>query len=253
VSSPVSLSAQIGLRGPVVVWVLAAHAWALLVPLALIAVVFVNSEFVAARADFAWGFYVAAGVMMAGSAFEIAQNTIDRWYLTRESASAEGKSLCDLLFFWMIVASQALVIFACYGRWVWLTTVVVLLTVAYPWFYVRKKLDIVPLALLGIGSVIAMWFSFGDPIVFLQLLISPLTGVIFAALLSSGAQFLHGFVTLVASSNPLFMVWAIFAAARGAPTSWPTVGFGAMLLIILIAVIPRLTNNLSATAQSTND
>ena len=242
--------ADIRLRGPVAVWVLAAHGWALFVPLALIAVLVVHGDYVAARVDYPWAFYIAAGVMMAGSAFEIAQNTIDRWYLTRECASAEGKSFCDLMFFWMIVASQALVIVACYGSWLWLTTLVVFLTVAYPWFYVRAKLDIAPLAILGTASVIAVWFRFDDPIVFLQLLISPLTGVLFSALLRTAAQSLHGFVTLVASSNPLFLVWAIQASSDGTPTSWLVLGIGVISLIILIVLIPRMTNNLSETPLS---
>lgn len=246
-SSPVSLSAQIGLRGPVAVWVLAAHAWALLVPLALIAAVFFNSEFVAARTDFAWGFYVAAGIMMAGSAFEIAQNTIDRWYLTRECASAEGKSFCDLLFYWMIVASQAAVIVACYGSQLWLTLPVLLLTAVYPAFYVRAKLEIVPLALLGTGSVIALWFSFRDPLVLLQVMVAPLTGVFFSALLRTGAQSLHGFTTLVASSNGLFAAAAIFSSADDEPASWLLASSCAALLGVVICAVPRLTRDLKAT------
>lgn len=249
-NATVKLTHQIALRGSLAVWVLAAHAWALLVPLVLVAAVVANQGFVTARADFGWGFYVAAAVMMAGSAFEIAQNTIDRWYLTRECASAEGKSLCDLLFFWMIVASQAIVIVSCVGAIWWISLSVALLTAAYPWFYVRSKLGILPLAALGVGSVAAMWFSFGDPVVFLQLLISPLTGALFAALLRTGAQFLHGFVTLAASSNPLFFVWAITAAADGTPTGWPVVAAFAVLLLLPIVALPRLTNNLAATTPN---
>ena len=53
----------------------------------------------------------------------------------------------------------------------------------------------------------------------------------------------------VASSNPLFVVWAIWASADGKPTSWVVAGTAALSLILLIALLPRLTNNLSATPQ----
>ncbi len=196
------LAAQIGLRGPVKIWVLTAHAWALLVPLALMAVVAANEGFVAARTDFGWALYVAA---------------------------------------------QAIVILSCVGATMWIAVPVVLLAAIYPWFYVRRRLDILPLAALGMGSIAALWVSFRDPVVLLQLLVSPLTGVLFACLLRTGAQFLHGFVTLVASSNPLLIAWAIAAAVDGVPTPWSVVAAAAVLLIVLIAALPRLTNNLAAT------
>jgi len=239
---------SVDIRGGLAVWVLTAHGWALLLPLLLIVVVTVNTDYVAANTDYGWVFYIVAGVMMAGSAFEIAQNAIDRWYLTPECASAEGKSFCDLLFYWFIVASQGLVIFACFGSELWLNIPILVLVLVYPWFYLRSKLNMAPLAVLGFGSVAAMWFSFGDPLVFIQLLISPLVGVFFGALLRTGAQFLHGFVTLVASSNGLLTAWVIYSAADGEPTSWPVVGGVAVLLILLIATLPRLTKNLTATS-----
>ena len=244
-----SPAGEMQIRGAVAVWVLFAHLWALLLPLALVAVVVVHADFVAATADYPWVFYVTAGVMMAGSAFEIAQNTIDRWYLTPGCGSADGKSFCDMLFFWMIVMSQALVIVACVGTWWWLSAAVLALAAVYPWFYSRAQLTIVPLAVLGTGSVAAAWFTFGDPLIVLQLLVSPLTGAVFGALLRTGAQVLHGVTTLVASSNVLILAAAIAGAADGEPTSWWVAGGIALLAGVAIPVIPRATKNLTATPQ----
>ena len=240
---------SVDIRGGLAVWVLTAHSWALLLPLLLIAVVAANADYVTANTDYGWVFYIVAGVMMAGSAFEIAQNAFDRWYLTPDCASAEGKSFCDLLFYWFIVASQGLVIFACFGNNLWLSIAILLLVLVYPWFYLRSKLGMVPLALLGLGSVAAMWFSFGDPLVFIQLLISPLVGVFFAALLRTGAQFIHGFVTLLASSNGLFTAWVIYSAADGEPTPWTTVIIAAVLMIALMLAVPSATKNLTTTPR----
>ena len=244
-----SPAGELKIRGAVAVWVLFAHLWALLLPLALVTVVALNIEFVATSSDYAWLFYVTAGVMMAGSAFEIAQNTIDRWYLTPGCGSADGKSFCDMMFFWMIVLSQALVIIACFGaRW-WLTVPVLLIAVVYPWFYSRARLTIVPLALLGTASVAAAWFTFRDPLIFLQLLVSPLTGAVFGALLRTGAQVLHGVTTLVASSNVLILTLAIAGAADGEPTVWWVAGGIGLLAAAAIPLIPQATKNLAATPQ----
>ena len=96
---------------PTAIWVLAAHAIALFIPFVLI--VAVNHHWAALQelTDYPVLFYVAAGVMMAGSAFEIAQNAVDKWYLTPATGSAEGTGFCDGMFFWLIVASQGLVLY----------------------------------------------------------------------------------------------------------------------------------------------
>ncbi len=82
-----SIAADVRLPWPTAVWVLAAHLYALLVPLVLVLVVAEHREFIAMRTAFPVLLPAAAGVMMAGSAFEIAQNALDRWYLTRETAA----------------------------------------------------------------------------------------------------------------------------------------------------------------------
>ena len=78
---PVGLRAQIDLPAPVATWVLAAHAVSFLTPLVLLWAVHVNWEYVAGQAQAPAFLYVAVALMMASAAFEIAQNTADRWYL----------------------------------------------------------------------------------------------------------------------------------------------------------------------------
>jgi hypothetical protein len=243
------IAGDMDIRGGVAVWVLGAHVWALFLPLLLIRAVVAHSDFVYANTDYGWIFFVAAAFMMAASAFEIAQNNIDRWYLTPGCASADGKGFCDLLFYWLLVASQATVIIACFGDTLWVSVPAVLLSVVYPWFYLRGKLDMAPLAVLGLGSIVAMWLRFNDPLVLLQLLMSPLTAVLFAALLRTCAQFLHGFVTLVAASNGLFTALIIYSAADGEPTSWGVVAVAAVAVAALFVAVPQAAKNLSASPR----
>ncbi len=229
------------------VWVLTAHACALLLPLALALVVAANLDYVSAQVDYPVLLFLTAAVMLAGSAFEIAQNSIDRWYLTPDTASAHGKSFCDLLFYWMIVASQALVIVACVGEWLWLTVSVTVVVVLYPWCYPRARLDILPLALLGLGAAAAGYYRFDNPVFLLQLLVTPLVNSLFGTLLKTGAQFLHGFVTLAAASNALLLAWGIASSAAGDPLSWPAFGSAAIAILAIAALVPRATRNLEPT------
>ncbi len=228
-------------------WVLTAHAIALLLPLGLVWVVATDFAAVSARVDYPALFFVVAAVMLAGSAFEIAQNTIDHWYLTPASASAQGKSFCDLLFYWMIVASQGLVIIACVGQWSWVTAVVALLIAAYPWCYPRRRLDILPLALLGLGAIAAGYYRFESPVFLLQVFVTPLVNGLFGALLRTGAQFLHGFVTLAAAANAALLIWAIASSVAGPPVSWLTCGGIALAMVSVPLILPRVTRGLTAT------
>ena len=136
---------------------------------------------------------IAAAVMMAGSAFEIAQNGFDRWYLTAETGSAAGTGFSDFMFFWLIVMSQGLLIVACVGDQAWIIALCLLLVAAFPFLYFRQKMPFLPLSVLGVGSMIAAYLSFGDPVIFLQLLLSQGTMYFFRCLLQTGAQVLHGF------------------------------------------------------------
>lgn len=242
-----SIAADVRLPWPTAVWVLAAHLYALLVPLILMPMVAEYREFIAMRTVFPVLLPAAAGVMMAGSAFEIAQNALDRWYLTRETASAEGTGFCDLMFYWCIVWSQALVAVACAGVTPWVAVPAVVSVVALPLLYGRGQAQFVPLAVIGLTAVVSAYRSFPDPVVVVQLVLSPLTMFFFASLLQTGNQALHGFTTLFASSGVLFLAAGIHGAATGNPLSWVAVGLIALLTGSAIWVLRPLLARLPAT------
>jgi hypothetical protein len=240
----------VDLRGGLAVWVLAAHLYAVLVPLVLVWAVHANWEFVVANTARPEFFYVAVGLMMAGSAFEVAQNTIDRWYLTPEVASANGIGFCDLLFFWFVVASQAAVVIACAGDIVSLTIASVFVVLVFPVFYLRQIAPFLPMSLLGAAAAIAAYMSFSDPIIFLQLLLPAITMFFYGLLLKTGAQALHGFTTVAASSGVVFLVWGIHNAAQGTVTSWVAVAVAVVLMVVAgVLVRPSLTR-MSQTPRS---
>ena len=223
---------------PTAIWVLSAHFYALVVPpLVLIIAVYHHWEAMLVNTVYPVLFYVAAAVMMAGSAFEIAQNGFDRWYLTAETGSAEGTGFSDFMFFWLIVMSQGLLIVACVGDQAWIIALCLLLVAAFPFLYFRQKMPFLPLSVLGAGSMIAAYLSFGDPVIFLQLLLSQGTMYFFRCLLQTGAQVLHGFTTIAASSGILFLAWGIHGGSAGTPQSWVFVAVVAAAAILLAVLI----------------
>lgn len=232
------LSHDVQLPLPTAVWVLGAHLYALLVPLVLITALTHHWEGVSVSVDYPILLYFAAGMMMAGSAFEIAQNGIDKWYLTPETGSAEGTAFCDFLFYWSIVISQALVALACMGQNPAVVIISTLGVVTFPFFYTRQIAPFLPLAVLGFLSVATAYLRFNDPVIVLQLLLSPLTMYFFGSLLKTGAQLLHGFTTAAASSGVLFLAWGIHGGLEGQPQSWPAV-IAVIVLTLLAALALR--------------
>jgi len=214
------ITSSIELRWPVAFWVLGAHAYALLVPLTLIVAVSTHWDYLLATTYNPVLFYVAAGMLCAGSAFEIAQNAIDRWYLTHDSPSANGTGFSDFLFYWLVTAGQALCAVAIGGDVGWVILIAVTAVAIFPFCYIRQIAHFAP---LSVSSMLSMWLAynaFGDPIVFLQLLMAAFTGYFFVALLKTGAQVIHGFTTISASSGVWFFIWAISNGASGASKSW---------------------------------
>ena len=229
---------DIDLPLPTAIWVLSAHLFALLVPLLLITAVTHHWTELTALTDYPLLFYVAAGFMMAGSAFEIAQNAIDRWYLTPEVGSANGTGFCDMLFYICIVASQGLVAVACMGDRIWVPLLAIAMTALFPLLYQRQFAQSLPLAVLGLLAAVTAWLQLDQPVVLLQLLLAPLTLYFFGGLLQTGNQVLHGFTTLAASSGVLFLVWGLHAAATGALSGWTGV-IAAAIVVALAALVLR--------------
>lgn len=213
------------------VWVLTAHLYATLVPLALSVAVYYHWDYLVATTYNPFLLYIAVGLMCAGSAFEVAQNTIDNWYLTSDVGSANGVGLCDFLFYWLITAAQALCAIAIGGGSWWVTLVAVSAVLIFPICYFRQVAHFAPLLVVNLLVVFLVHSAFGDPIIFLQILLTGVTLYFFAVLQRTGAQVIHGFTTLAASSGIWLFVWALKNGAAGTPSSWES------LALICAAVI----------------
>lgn len=228
--------ADMDIRGRLAVWVLAAHFYALLVPMVLIWAAWRHADYLATVCDYPGLLYFGAAWFSTGSAFEVAQNTMDRWYLTPEVPSANGVGMCDFLSYWFVGFGQALIAIAIAGDnwWVWLAALVLL--AAFPFTYFKQVAVHAPIGLMGLIVAVLAWLTFGDPVVFLMFAQIGLTLFFFAALLNTGAQLLHGLTTIVASSGALLLPWAIVNGATGQQLSWLTV----VVILVGTAIVAGL-------------
>ena len=243
------IRADIQLPLATAIWVLGAHLYALLVPLVLIAAVNHHWDALAELTAYPVLFYVAAGVMMAGSAFEVSQNSLDHWYLTPETGSAEGTGFCDFMFFWLIVVSQGLVAVAFMGNHLWVVALAIFFTLLFPFMYLRQTMQNLPLSVLGILAIATAYLSLGDPIVVLQFALSPLTMFFFGCLLKTGNQVLHGFTTLTASSGVWFLAWGIHGGSMGATQSWVIVALVVVVTAAAAALLRPVLSRLAPTPR----
>jgi len=236
--------AQVEIRWPEASWVLGAHLYAVLLPLVLVFAVDHHWDYLLENTFRPALFYVVVGLFCAGSAFEVAQNAMDRWYLTKDCASALGSGFVDMLAFWFMTVGQAVMAVAIGGDQWWVNVIAVIAVLAFPVFYLAEKFVFLPMAVVGTLTAVLAYLAFGDPVIFLQLLLAQVTMFFFHALLETGAQALHGFTTASAASGVWFLVWAIHNGAAGTPMGWVfvigVVVAAAMLRFALQPLLSRL-------------
>jgi len=214
------LRAQIDLPTPVAIWVISAHAIAQFTPLVLLWVVYANWEFVAANTYAPGLFYLAIAIMMATSAFEIAQNTFDNWYLEPGMGSTDQPALADFVFYFFSSASLVILIAACMGHLWWLVLSSSALVGIFAFLYLTGRAPFAVLGILGLISTIVLFLAFGNPIIFLQFVTVQLTLYFFTLLLKTKAQSMHGFTAFASTLGLWVLAWAIIGSAAGQPKSW---------------------------------
>jgi hypothetical protein len=243
------IAGQVEIRGSEAVWVLGAHLYATLLPLILCVVVDHHWAYLSVRAHDPLLFYIAVGLLCIGSAFEVAQNTIDRWYLTPETASANGAGFCDFLFYWFVTAGQAVVAIAIDGGAVWVWSGATAAVLIFPLLYLKQVAIFAPMGVTGIMIAVVAYRTFGDPVIFLQLLLPVVTLYFFGLLLKTGAQVMHGFTTAAASSGIWFLVLAIHNGETSTPWSWTTVIVTVAATVLLGAALRPVLARLPASPR----
>ena len=191
------------------IWVLPVHLYALLVPLALIPVINKNKFLLEESIFNVELLFLAIGILIIGSLFEIIQNHIDHWYVTAETASGNGFSTIDGLFTYSILIGQALILVSLVGQNVWVKIIAIFFMIVTPILYIKRRYVFLPTSIIGTLNTVVAYFIFGNWVIFMQLIMVAFTVFFFEKLLKTNNQFYHGLTTLCASSGIWFLVIAI--------------------------------------------
>lgn len=239
------IRAQIDLPVGVATWVFAAHVVALFSPLVISWQAMRHADALERVLDAPFMLHIAVGFFLLGSAFEIAQNTVDRWYY-------EGPypAFCDLLFNTFIALGLgALGLAAGVDAW-WVVLVVGVAAVAFPVLYLKDQTPYPATGVLAIVAVALLYDALRDPAILLLLLFTTGLNLYFLVLVvRTKAQSLHGAIAL---TNGLGLLWVPFAIDRSmaaTPTPWSSVAIVAAGITATALVAWRPLRKLSATPR----
>ena len=223
-------------------WIVVTHVFVLACPLLMIWAVDKFSGQLSTPFVFPTLIHIASAVYICATAFEVAQNSADRWYLTEAT-----RSVADLLFntfltfaFWLYAVG-----FLGLGWW---AAVAAVFTLLYPFAYIWNHPShrgltgaVVLIATMGLYQVTA------DPTVFLFIAGNG-AGVYFILLLTrQHAQVMHGWAALSFGAGFLAWPWAVVNAAQGTQISWLALAIIVGAIGLVLAALTPLLTKLPAT------
>ncbi len=226
------LAAQIDLRPPVAAWVLGAHLFTLSTPVVLLAVAWDRHAALEATMARPGLVMIAAALLLAGSAFEIAQNTEDRWYYV-----GPAPALADLCFTLSITAGLAVLAVAASAAW-WTAPAAVLAVVLAAGLYATGRPGFPAMGMAGTAAVVALYLALDNPVVVLVLVTNGfLNGILLDLVMRTRFQAFHGGIALANGLGTL----VIAAALRGDTLSWTaTSAVAAVTVVVTLAALPVL-------------
>jgi hypothetical protein len=209
------LRQEFDLTGRMAAWIVVTHFFVLGCPLILIWAVSGYGDLLPQSLANATLVQLASAIYIGATAFEVAQNSADRWYLT-----AATRSVADLFFNSFMTVAFCMYTIGFYGN-TWMSLAAVVLTLAYPIAYIKNH----P-AHRGISgtvvllATVSLYLVTGDPIVFLFLPGNGLAVYFILFLVKRRAQWMHGWGAFIFGLAFLPWPWAIVNATRGEPSSW---------------------------------
>lgn len=247
------LREEFDVSGGIAAWLIVTHLWVLATPLVMIwAVVAYGDTLPLASPALVM---MASAIYIGSTAFEVAQNAADRWYLTESTRSG-----ADLVFNAGLTLAFCLYTIGFVGlNWLGLATIV--LAVVYPAFYIRTIEGHRSVSgVVTLLATVALFLVTRDPAAFLFIVLNACGAYLIMTLIRHGSQWLHGWAAFMFGLGYLAWPLAIVNAARGTPTTWLQFGVitaavivGGAVLTPLMRRMPRTPRALSALASGVRD
>lgn len=213
----------------VATWVVLTHFFVLASPLALIWAVDVYGSLLPNAIAYPTLVKLASAVYIGATAFEVAQNSADRWYLTEAT-----RSVADLFFNSFMTVAFCMYTIGFYSN-VWMTSAAVVLTLLYPVAYINNHPSHRVLSnVVILLATLSLFLVTRDPAVFLFLSVNGLAIYLIVLLMKGHSQWLHGWGAFLFGVAFLAWPWAIMNAANGEQMSWIFV-IGATVAVVVAA------------------
>ena len=238
------LREEFDLAAPMAIWIVMTHIFVLASPLVLMWAVGACHDSLTGLFVYPVLVQLASAVYIGATAFEVAQNSADRWYLTEAT-----RSVADLAFnaFMTVAFCMYTIGFLGFG---WVALVTVVLAVFFPFAYVADH----PLH-RGLSGAVVLIATLGlywvtrDPAALLFMVGNGLGVYFIAMLMKRHAQALHGFGAFFFGLGFLSWPWAIANAAADARLSWPAFAGIAAAAVIVVAALSPVVSKLPATPR----
>lgn len=228
----------------VATWVLAAHLCVLATPLALIWAVDAYAAQLTAAIAHPTLIKVASAIYIGAIAFEVAQNSADRWYLTEPT-----HSVADLFFNAFMTLAFCLFAIGFYAN-IWVSLLAIVLTTIYPFAYINNH----PAhrAISGVVTLLgatSLYLVTRDPTVFLFVTVTGLGMYFIVLLMQQHNQWMHGNAAFCFAVAFLAWPWGLRNAAVGQPNSWLFVVVISLATALIAAALKPWFRNLAATPR----
>lgn len=212
------LREEFDLPTPIAIWVVITHVFVLSCPLALIWAVDKYAGLLPQSLANATLVQLASAVYIGATAFEVAQNSADRWYLTEAT-----RSVADLFFNSFMTVAFCMYTIGFYAN-AWMSVAAIILAIIYPFAYIKNHPSHRGInGAVVLLATVSLFLVTGDPAAFLFLVGNGLAVYLIVYLVKQRAQWLHGWAALVFGLAFLPWPWAILNTAQGEPTSWGAV------------------------------
>jgi hypothetical protein len=225
-------------------WVVVTHLFVLACPLALIWAVADYGSAIPTPFAHPILIMMASAIYIGATAFEVAQNSADRWYLTEAT-----RSVADLFFNLLMTMAFSIYTIGFLGMG-WIAAITIALTALYPLAYIQNHPSHRGLSgtVVLIATASIYWIT-KDPIVFLFLVFTGVGVYFITFLVKQRAQWLHGYAAFFFGLGFLAWPWAIVNATNGLQTSWLTFGIATAIIVATTAAITPVLSRAKATPR----
>jgi len=231
------LRQEFDLTAPMATWIVMTHIFVLACPLALMWAVGTYNDVLSGLFAYPIQVQLASAVYIGSTAFEVAQNSADRWYLTEAT-----RSVADLTFnaFMTVAFCMYTIGFVGLG---WVALVTIALAIVFPFAYIANHPSHRGLSgtVVMIATISLYWVT-RDPAVFL-FMVGNGVGVYFITMMvKRRAQWMHGWGAFFFGLGFLSWPWVIVNAVNDTQLPWLTfAGITIAIVIVTAALTPVMS------------